>query len=243
MAVPKKRKYLRFALPKLNTIRAVYRRRTTSFTKGQLHRTSGNFFSKLEQAMTTQLFYYALPMLELLYVHSVSFFIFNKFSILSSFHFRSDLFASFKHRLFIFGKYATYTVLSLYSFRCEVYPKILRVGYSSFNFFISGTSSFLRFTSSDVRSVHPGCAAAQSQSQLSLGGGLLASEFFFKKTDSLKNDSFQQKLVVLKQIGHVQTQAQSPKQISRQQTRLSSAVAYVKQKVSSALKINYGASS
>lgn len=243
MAVPKKRKYLRFALPKLNTIRAVYRRRTSGFTKGQLPRTSGNFFLKLEQAITTHLFYYAIPMLELLYVHSVSFIIFNKFSILSSFHFRSDLFASFKHRLFVFGEYGVYMVLSLYSLRCEVYPKILRGGYAGFNFFISGTSGFLRFTLGDTCLVHPGCAAAQSQNQPSLGDGLLASGFFFKKTDSLRDESFQQRLTVLKQIGYVQTQAQPQKQVSQSQTRLGSVITYVKQKVSSALKVNYGATS
>lgn len=244
MAVPKKRKFLRFALPKLNIINAVYRRRANDFRKGRVSKSSSNFFSKLEQSMTTHLFYYAIPMLELLYAYSVSFSAFNKFSILSSFHFRSDLFASFKHRLFVFGESVMYTVLSLYSLRCELYPKILKGECSGLNLFISGTSGSLRFTQGDASSVQPECAKVQSQSQPSLGGGLLASKFFFfKKTDSLKNESFQQKLAVLKQIGRVPAQTQPQKQADHPQTKVGVVVAYVKQKVSATLKVNFGASS
>jgi len=64
MALPKKRKFLRFAISKLNAIRSAYKRRAVAFSKGQPLKVSNSFFSRIESAITSCLFSYTTVILK-----------------------------------------------------------------------------------------------------------------------------------------------------------------------------------
>jgi len=242
MALPKKRKFLRYAISKLKALHSAYKRRTAAFSKGQSFKVSNGFFTKIESGVTSCLFSRVTPTLELIRAHAVSFLAFNRFSILSTFYYRSDLSLAFKHRLFVFGECAVYSVLSLYSLRCELFPKLSKETQGGLRFALDGVSGFLYFTPVSIPTP-TSTAKAPLRSNRVLAKShvqskaMLAPEFFFfNKKDSLDKKVFKQKMAYLKQTGGAGSVA-TPKA----QTKTSLFFNYVGQKLEALVKTNYGA--
>jgi len=140
MALPKKRKFLRFSLPKTVKLAVVHKRRNRGFRYNH-YLIKNQFYACIETVVITNIYFYLLPALEMIRAYSFNFTLHHSFVTPSIFFFKDHSYLTFKNRYFVFNKLSAHIIYSFYPICLDLTTQVKLRSLKSDSFSLSETSA------------------------------------------------------------------------------------------------------